>query len=80
MKMSLCATGVVPARVYPQPGRISALAGRQGRLRACMKDVQRFFLPHFFSGPELSTAESWGPLWGSDSVVDNCIENTLCAG
>ncbi|EFO2072004.1 hypothetical protein DP893_23765 [Escherichia coli O8] len=31
----LCAVGVVPTRVYPQSGRISALAGRQGRLRAC---------------------------------------------
>ncbi|EFX8611774.1 replication protein RepA4, partial [Shigella sonnei] len=27
-------------RVYPQSGRISALAGREGRLRACMRDVQ----------------------------------------
>ena len=31
----LCAVGVVPTRVYPKSGRISALAGRQGRLRAC---------------------------------------------
>ncbi|EFX6625519.1 replication protein RepA4, partial [Shigella sonnei] len=30
----------VPTRVYPQSGRISALAGREGRLRACMRDVQ----------------------------------------
>ncbi|TJE64448.1 hypothetical protein C9021_27075 (plasmid) [Escherichia coli] len=35
MTESLCAVGVVPTRVYPQSGRISALAGRQGRLRAC---------------------------------------------
>ncbi|EAP4732254.1 replication protein RepA4 [Salmonella enterica subsp. enterica serovar Oranienburg] len=48
MKMSLCATGVVPARVYPQPGRISALAGHQGHLRACMKDVQCFFPASYF--------------------------------
>ncbi|EAQ3675837.1 hypothetical protein D9E92_21110 [Escherichia coli] len=32
--------GVLPTRVYPQSGRISALAGRQGRLRACMRNVQ----------------------------------------
>ncbi|EFC4513701.1 replication protein RepA4, partial [Escherichia coli] len=25
----MCAVGVVPTRVYPQSGRISALAGRQ---------------------------------------------------
>ncbi|EBH0216999.1 hypothetical protein FXQ66_13085 [Salmonella enterica] len=61
-----------PGKGFPQGGGDFALTGRQGRLRACMKDVQRFFLPHFFSGSELSTAESWGPLWGSDSVVDNC--------
>ncbi|MRI96415.1 hypothetical protein FDP59_21050 [Escherichia coli] len=34
----LCAVGVVPTRVYPQSGRISALAGRQGRLRACTEN------------------------------------------
>ncbi|EFB1111020.1 hypothetical protein FK765_26515 [Escherichia coli] len=28
----LCAVGVVPTRVYPKSGRISALAGRQGSL------------------------------------------------
>ncbi|ECO7008718.1 replication protein RepA4 [Salmonella enterica] len=32
----MCAAGVVPTRVCPQSGRISALAGRQGRLRACI--------------------------------------------
>ncbi|EAP1865492.1 replication protein RepA4 [Salmonella enterica] len=32
----MCAVGVVPTRVYPQSGRISALADRQGRLRACI--------------------------------------------
>ncbi|EAO0612980.1 replication protein RepA4 [Salmonella enterica subsp. enterica serovar Typhimurium] len=31
----LCAVGVAPKRVYPKSGRISALAGREGRLRAC---------------------------------------------
>ncbi|KDV11863.1 hypothetical protein BW72_12020 [Escherichia coli O78:H12 str. 00-3279] len=36
----LCAVGVVPTRVYPKSGRISALAGRQGRLRACTEDFQ----------------------------------------
>ncbi|EAS6706446.1 replication protein RepA4 [Salmonella enterica] len=36
----LCAVGVVPTRVYPQSGRISALAGRKGRLRACTDDFQ----------------------------------------
>ncbi|NNP91979.1 replication protein RepA4 [Escherichia coli] len=36
----LCAVGVVPTRVYSQSGRISALAGRQGRLRACTEDFQ----------------------------------------
>ncbi|ECH1294754.1 replication protein RepA4 [Salmonella enterica subsp. enterica] len=28
------------SRVYPQSGRISALAGRKGRLRACTEDFQ----------------------------------------
>ncbi|OKV42768.1 hypothetical protein AWP85_27715 [Escherichia coli] len=37
----LCAVGVVPTRVYPKSGRISALAGRQGRLRACIQHFQR---------------------------------------
>ncbi|WP_252996588.1 hypothetical protein, partial [Shigella flexneri] len=36
----LCAVGVVPTRVYPKSGRISALAGRQGRLRACIRYFQ----------------------------------------
>ncbi|AWJ07660.1 hypothetical protein C4M75_22035 (plasmid) [Escherichia coli] len=36
----LCAVGVVPTRVYPKSGRISALAGRQGRLRACIQYFQ----------------------------------------
>ncbi|EFW8406486.1 hypothetical protein DL744_23820 [Shigella dysenteriae] len=36
----LCAVGVVPTRVYPKSGRISALAGREGRLRACTRYVQ----------------------------------------
>ncbi|EFB7601439.1 replication protein RepA4 [Escherichia coli] len=40
MREPLCAIGVVPARVYPKSGRISALAGRQGRLRACTEDFQ----------------------------------------
>lgn len=40
MKELLCAVGVVPTRVYPQSGRISALAGREGRLRACTEDFQ----------------------------------------
>lgn len=40
MRELLCAVGVVPTRVYPQSGRISALAGRQGRLRACTEDFQ----------------------------------------
>ncbi|ASL95919.1 hypothetical protein BVG94_24865 (plasmid) [Serratia marcescens] len=31
----VCAVGVVTARRKPPPGRISALAGREGRLRAC---------------------------------------------
>ncbi|EBY0910940.1 replication protein RepA4 [Salmonella enterica subsp. enterica] len=31
----MCAVGVVTTRPKPQSGRISALAGRQGRLRAC---------------------------------------------
>ncbi|EAV9306113.1 replication protein RepA4 [Salmonella enterica] len=31
----MCAVGVVTARQKPQPWRISALAGHQGRLRAC---------------------------------------------
>ncbi|EFB1110341.1 replication protein RepA4 [Escherichia coli] len=43
MKELLCAVGVVPTRVYPKSGRISALAGRQGRLRACITNVPRFF-------------------------------------
>ncbi|EAW3238169.1 replication protein RepA4 [Salmonella enterica] len=40
MSELLCAVGVVPTRVYPQSGRISALAGREGRLRACTEDFQ----------------------------------------
>ncbi|EEV9305164.1 replication protein RepA4 [Escherichia coli] len=36
----LCAVGVVPTRVYPKSGRISALEGRQGRLRACTENFQ----------------------------------------
>ncbi|TGD11539.1 hypothetical protein DXT70_17725 [Escherichia coli] len=40
MREFLCAVGVVPTRVYPKSGRISALAGRQGRLRACIQYVQ----------------------------------------
>ncbi|OKT82208.1 hypothetical protein ACN75_25730 [Escherichia coli] len=36
----LCAVGVVPTRVYPKSGRISALAGREGRLRACSQYFQ----------------------------------------
>ncbi|EFE7293612.1 replication protein RepA4 [Escherichia coli] len=32
---------MVPTRVYPKSGRISALAGRQGRLRACTENFQR---------------------------------------
>ncbi|EAM6616476.1 replication protein RepA4 [Shigella sonnei] len=36
----MCAVGVVPTRVYPQSGRISALADRQGRLRACTRYFQ----------------------------------------
>jgi hypothetical protein len=35
----LYAVGVVPARRKPQPWRISALAGRQGRLRACTQKL-----------------------------------------
>ncbi|QAT12441.1 hypothetical protein CAK82_29170 (plasmid) [Klebsiella pneumoniae] len=35
----LYAVGVVPTRRQPQSGRISALAGRQGRLRACTKQL-----------------------------------------
>ena len=31
----MCAVGVVTTRRQPQSGRISALAGREGRLRAC---------------------------------------------
>ncbi|MDS1103706.1 hypothetical protein RJP66_27145, partial [Escherichia coli] len=38
MRELLCAVGVVPTRVYPKSGRISALAGRQGRLRACTEN------------------------------------------
>ncbi|EGE2277506.1 hypothetical protein DL730_25050 [Escherichia coli] len=40
MRELLCAVGVVPTRVYPKSGRISALAGRQGRLRACTEGFQ----------------------------------------
>ncbi|EFN6235700.1 replication protein RepA4 [Escherichia coli] len=44
----MCAVGVVPTMVYPQSGRIFAEAGRQGRLRACMRDI-RWFLLAFIS-------------------------------
>nr|MDN1132579.1 hypothetical protein [Escherichia coli] len=40
MREILCAVGVVLTRVYPKSGRISALAGREGRLRACTRYVQ----------------------------------------
>ncbi|APV17251.1 replication protein RepA4 [Salmonella enterica subsp. enterica serovar Kentucky] len=40
MRELLCAVGVVPTRVYPKSGRISALAGREGRLRACTRYFQ----------------------------------------
>ncbi|EEW3330384.1 hypothetical protein EAN55_19925 [Escherichia albertii] len=40
MKELLCAVGVVTTRVYPQSGRTSALAGREGRLRACTQYIQ----------------------------------------
>ncbi|EFJ1163115.1 replication protein RepA4 [Escherichia coli] len=40
MTKLLCAVGVVPTRVYPKSGRISALAGREGRLRACTQYFQ----------------------------------------
>lgn len=36
----LCAVGVVPTRVYPKSGHISALAGREDRLRACSQHFQ----------------------------------------
>ncbi len=36
-----CAVGVVTTRLGPQSWRISALAGHQGRLRACTQDLQR---------------------------------------
>ncbi|API07491.1 replication protein RepA4 [Escherichia coli] len=40
MREFMCAVGVVPTRVYPKSGRISALASPQGRLRACTENVQ----------------------------------------
>ena len=39
-QMPLYAVGVVPARRQPQSGRISALAGREGRLRACTPELK----------------------------------------
>ena len=36
----LCAVGVVTTRREPQSGRISALAGREGRLRACTPELK----------------------------------------
>lgn len=42
MKMLLYATGMAPARVFRSRGGDFALTGRQGHLRACMKDVQCF--------------------------------------
>ncbi|EEH7186109.1 replication protein RepA4 [Salmonella enterica subsp. enterica] len=47
MKMLLYATGMAPARVFRSRGDF-ALTGRQGRLRACMKDVQCFFPASYF--------------------------------
>ncbi|EFN7679648.1 replication protein RepA4 [Escherichia coli] len=41
MREFLCAVGVVPTRVYPKSGCISALAGCEGRLRACTRYFQR---------------------------------------
>lgn len=40
----MCAVGVVTTRRKPLSGRISALAGREGRLRACMKNCQQHYL------------------------------------
>ncbi|PLE65544.1 replication protein RepA4 [Klebsiella pneumoniae] len=41
MQKLLCGVGVVTTRRKPQSGRISALAGREGRLRACIQNFQR---------------------------------------
>lgn len=72
MKMLLYATGMAPARVFRSRGGGFRVNGPSGPLTGVYEGRTAFFLPHIFSGPELSTAESWGPLWGSDSVVDNC--------
>ncbi|EDU8832666.1 hypothetical protein S679_004753 [Salmonella enterica subsp. enterica] len=62
MKMLLCAVGVIPTRVYPQSGRISALASREGHLRACITNVQRFFLfyPPFLNCQPLNRGGPFG--------------------
>ncbi len=46
----LCAVGVVTTRREPQSGRISALAGREGRLRACTPEPK--------AAPSTATMES----------------------
>ncbi|AUV29154.1 hypothetical protein DN594_02420 [Enterobacter cloacae] len=49
----LCAVGVVTTRPKPQLGRISALAGRKSRLRACNLILQRYLLT-YPAWPDLS--------------------------
>ncbi|TGD50187.1 hypothetical protein DXT69_27500 [Escherichia coli] len=60
----LCAVGVVPTRVYPKSGRISALAGREGRLRACTENFQQGYNPRRYwsrknLGFRLGTPHRW---------------------
>ncbi|TKJ83333.1 hypothetical protein EpCFBP13511_22945 [Erwinia persicina] len=45
MKKHVCAVGVVRSKT----GRISALAGREGRLRACTQYLKRYFLQQLSS-------------------------------
>jgi len=70
-----------PDEGLPEVGAYLRVSGPSGPLTSMYERrtvvSSRFY---FLSGPELSTSESWGPLWGSDSVVDNCTQNTLMAG
>lgn len=87
----LCAVGVVPTRVYPKSGRISALAGREGRLRACSQhfqpeDWQRWcclvttFIIKAMLFPPFGGGGGAFQLWGRGFVVSVLCETGVFPG
>ena len=72
----LCAVGVVPTRVYPKSGRISALAGREGRLRACMRDVHWFLLA-FISSQILNGVRLEKGIYGHSRFCNTDFDDKL---